>query len=569
MILPAISAVLGLVVTATAAPLSDLTPRQAPAGAPSVALKNGSYYGVHSTQYNQDFFLGMPFAQPPIGDLRYRNPRSLNRTWAGTWPATDYAFECVGYGGDQIGYLQDEDCLYLNLVRPSGCEDQKLPVAVWIHGGGFYEGGTADKRYNLSFIVENSVQIGKPIIAISIPYRLGPFGFLYSDQIQKAGQTNIGLRDQRLALHWIQENIAAFGGDPSKVSIWGESAGAASVGFHLTAYNGRDDKLFRAAVSESGNPILYSSQNGTSFYTPRYNALLQATGCTKAPDSLACLRQIPFTVLNNVLNTTQFNSQWNPVIDGDFLVRYGSQQLADGAFVKVPIISGANSDEGTAFGATGIYTQDDFIRQLNTTNGIQPALPQWFIQKLLAAYPQSPSFGIPSSQALGGDILLGAPYGPEYRREAAYAGDVTFIAPRRRTCETWAAAGLPAYCYRFNTIPAGIPWPIEVTHFQEVAFVFNNLQGLGYAINPFQNKSAAYTQLSKLMSNSWASFFHDLNPNNWTGRAGFGAEDWPTYAVNGPKDFVFDANRTSYAEPDTFRAEGIKLINDNAALYHR
>lgn len=134
---------------------------------------------------------------------------------------------------------------------------------MWIHGGGFYMGGAVDRRYNLTFIVEQSVKIGKPIMAASIAYRLGAFGFLNGDEVMGAGQTNLGLRDQRLALQWIQENSAAFGADPSKVTIWGESAGAASVGFQLTAYNGRDDKLFRAAIMESGNPIAYGPLNGT------------------------------------------------------------------------------------------------------------------------------------------------------------------------------------------------------------------------------------------------------------------------------------------------------------------
>ena len=114
-------------------------------------------------------------------------------------------------------------------------------MAVWIHGGGLYEGSTVDKRYNLSYIVQNSVDIGQPMIAVSVQYRLSAWGFLGSQEALDAGITNIGFKDQRLSLHWIKENIAAFGGDPSKVTIWGESAGGQSVGAHLLAYGGRDD----------------------------------------------------------------------------------------------------------------------------------------------------------------------------------------------------------------------------------------------------------------------------------------------------------------------------------------
>ncbi|KAK8202275.1 hypothetical protein M8818_005804 [Zalaria obscura] len=449
-------------------------------------------------------------------------------------------------------------------------------------------GGTPDRRYNLSFIVENSVKIGRPIMAASIAYRLGPFGFLNGDDVQGAGQTNIGLKDQRLALHWIQENIAGFGGDAEKVqstldlaarlsplltyyiqvTIWGESAGAASVGFHLTAYNGRDDHLFRAAIMESGNPVAYGPLNGTDYYQPRYAALVAAAGCDNANSTLACLRQLPLFVLNNILNTSDFNTDWNPTVDGDFIARYTSLQMADGDFVHVPIIDGANSDEGTAFSPTGINTTADLVYYLNTTTTTQYALPSSLITALLAAYPDIPDQGIPSSQTLGGDIRLGPPYGAQYRRSAAYFGDEVFIANRRYTCLTWAAANVSAYCYRFNAIPAGIPWPIEVTHFQEVAFVMNNLQGLGYAVDPFLNKTQSYADLSDLMSCSWASFVAELTPNGWKGRQGAVGE-WPVYEVGAPMDFVFDANVTSFAEPDTWREEGIRLIYENNVAYHR
>lgn len=143
------------------------------------------------------------------------------------------------------------------------------------------------------------------------------------------------------------------------MSIWGESAGAASVGFHLVAYNGRDDKLFWGAVMESGNPIAYGPLNGTDYYQPRYAALLEAAGCKGASSGLDCLRALPLFVINNILNTTDFDSGWNPTIDGDFIARRTSLQLADGDFVHVPIIDGTNSDEGTAFSPVGINTTDD------------------------------------------------------------------------------------------------------------------------------------------------------------------------------------------------------------------
>jgi carboxylesterase type B len=129
--------------------------------------------------------------------------------------------------------------LYLNVIRPAGiAPGTDLPVLTWIHGGGLYMGGSADRRYNLSFIVENSVKMGTPMIGVSLNYRLDAFGFLGGQEATYAGATNIGYRDQRLALRWINENIEAFGGSPDKVTIYGESAGAQSIDAHVFAYNG-------------------------------------------------------------------------------------------------------------------------------------------------------------------------------------------------------------------------------------------------------------------------------------------------------------------------------------------
>lgn len=126
---------------------------------------------------------------------------------------------------------------------------------VWIYGGNFVAGASGDSRYNTSYIVNASVSIQQPIIAVSINYRLGGWGFLASKEVAAAGELNIGLFDQRLALRWIQENIQAFGGDPTKVTIGGESAGGFSVGYHLTAFDGVSDGLFRGAILQSGNGL--------------------------------------------------------------------------------------------------------------------------------------------------------------------------------------------------------------------------------------------------------------------------------------------------------------------------
>lgn len=151
------------------------------------------------------------------------------------------------------------DCLTLDIVRPAAVQPGPvrplLPVFVWIYGGGFTAGGSADSRYNTSYLVNASISIQKPIIAVSINYRLGAWGFLSSKEVQAESSSNAGLYDQRLALRWIQENIPAFGGDPNAITIAGESAGAFSVGYHLVGFDGDNEGLFRGAILQSGTAL--------------------------------------------------------------------------------------------------------------------------------------------------------------------------------------------------------------------------------------------------------------------------------------------------------------------------
>lgn len=169
---------------------------------PEATVINGTYSGYVNDHYSTDHFLGIPYAQPPVGDLRFQVPQSLEKDWTGVRKATEYYASCVGYGDDTVEALQhtslSEDCLALNVIRPSGTTAKdRLPVLVWIHGGGWIAGGSADQRYNMTFIVEQSKKMGKPIVAVSINYRLSGWGFLWSDELVQNGVANLGFRDQR------------------------------------------------------------------------------------------------------------------------------------------------------------------------------------------------------------------------------------------------------------------------------------------------------------------------------------------------------------------------------------
>lgn len=209
---------------------------------------------------------------------------------------------------------------------------------------------------------------GKPFIGVSINYRLGPYGFLYNNDILASGQTNVGFRDQRLALHWVQENIAAFGGDRTKVVIWGQSSGAASVAWHMAAYGGRDEGLFRGGIQESGS-LITGAVSGTVPGTAQiaYQSLLNSTKCNESINRLDCLRQLPADQLNGILNgtnATYYRAAYGMVVDGDMIRNVGSVSLEDGTFVRAPILYGTNTDEGTGQGPSGINTTEQFYNYL-------------------------------------------------------------------------------------------------------------------------------------------------------------------------------------------------------------
>ncbi|KAK9772552.1 putative Alpha/beta-hydrolase [Seiridium cardinale] len=571
-----------------------------PAGDSSVPIlktRNGTYGGVYSHTYDQDLFLGVPYAQPPVEDLRWRVPQSLNTSFSGIKDATQYAPNCIGLGWDSWNYTLSEDCLYLNIIRPhrsSSTPDELLPIAVWLHGGGFYMGGSADKRFNMSFIVENSQKAETPFIAISLNYRLNGWGFLYSNEVRGEGSTNLGLRDQRLALQWIQENARLFGGDARKVTLWGQSCGGNSVGFHMTAYGGRDDGLFSAGVMQSGNPASWRALNGTEFYQPLYenvtthvhpsaayaseHDMTPDETCSTAIDTLACLRTGRVEELVAVFNSSRDISQkWFPVIDGDLIKELPSRQLNRGDFVKIPILSGTSTNEGHWF-VPPIDSAEDFYTymihpQVFTGRPYQLGIPPKLADKFFELYYP----GICPDTEEGNCTSLEHPrtkgMGVEYMRASTFAGDVVFTAARRQTCEALARFGMPAYCYRFDAIPHGQQAP---THFHEAAFVFDNTGNHGYHwpisshTPPFEDTPSSYPRLANFMSRSWVSFFVFHDPNAWRRQGQWDRvePEWPLYDNKNPSNFVFDPEHNRL-EPDTWRAAQIKLINDNAHIFQR
>ena len=350
-----------------------------PGHLPTVAVKNGTYSGMYLPTFDQDIFLGIQYSYPPIAPYRFLPARPLNSTWQGVRNASTYGHTCPSAAASDLAlpYGMSEDCLYLNIVRPATRDpNKKLPILFWIHGGSYQTGASSLPNYNLTYLVERSVEISSPIIAISVNYRKGPWGLMYGDEIKEEGNENLAIKDVILALRWVQENISAFGGDVDKITIQGESSGSFMVGQLIVAGAGKWEPLFHQSIQESGSAstgtcefpkimlkdvvVLFfqllkdivhmgaltraSLDNGTDWYEPKFQTLLNDTGC----DSLACLRKLPYEALYPAMNGSVSGS-WYPVLDGPtgLFPDHPAKLLATGQYHKIPMIDGVNSDEGT------------------------------------------------------------------------------------------------------------------------------------------------------------------------------------------------------------------------------
>lgn len=259
------------------APLALAAPAIEKRAAPTVIAPAAQATVVGRSLLGVDTFDGIPFAKPPVGQLRLKPPQPLTSP-LGKIDATGIAKACPQFffsvdGGsiptDILGTVLNlplfqkvtnagEDCLTIKVQRPAGIsKDAKLPVLFWIFGGGFELGSTS--MYDGTSLIAESVKQGKPIVFVAVNYRVGGFGFMPGKEILKDGSANLGLLDQRLGLQWVADNIASFGGDPSKVTIWGESAGALSVMDQMVLYDGdhtyKGKPLFRAGIMNSGTII--------------------------------------------------------------------------------------------------------------------------------------------------------------------------------------------------------------------------------------------------------------------------------------------------------------------------
>ncbi|KAK2591165.1 hypothetical protein QQS21_011141 [Conoideocrella luteorostrata] len=426
---------------------------------PTVHIRNGTLVG--SAHDHIDSFYGIPYVEPPIGDLRLRAPQPLNKSF-GLLQLTNNLRDvaaCVqmdqsqvlteglttpvidvlnGIGGNFTG-KSGEDCLTINVQRPSGVpRHRKLPVLFWIYGGGWELGTT--QLYDASAIVQKSEAMGEPVIFVAPNYRVNAYGFLNGKEIQEAGVSNLGLRDQRKALEWVAENIEAFGGDPDRVTIWGESAGAVSVFDHMIVNNGdhkyKGKPLFRGAIMNSGT---FVNTLDTANPKPQraFDTFARNAGCDPSKlreKTINCLRRVqPKTyqaAMNSLPNFSGPNSNDLAYIrrvdpSSSFLGNEPEDALRTGQFAHVPIITGNMQDEATIFAVSSrnlIHSTESLVSYFTSWF---PDAPRGLISKFIATYPDKLSAGLPAGTGNKFEIY------PQFKRNAAIQTDVTFEGGRR------------------------------------------------------------------------------------------------------------------------------------------
>ena len=420
---------------------------------------------------------GIPFAKPPIGNLRWKPPQPIN-SWNDILDAS--AFSPICYQDsyiDAANYTQSEDCLYLNVYKPSN-SNNNLTVMVWIYGGGFTAGAASLPFYNPQYLVNRDV------LVVTINYRLGIFGFAASKLLATEDNNyptsgNYGLLDQKLAMKWVKDNIAAFGGNPDKITLFGQSAGSMSICFHLL--DSSISNLFNSVILESGpcnqkfnvstNPFFSFSKPIVESFT---SSFLAPYNCV----DLACLRNIPAESLFVEQNNSGASLFVGPVID-NFIIIDPVPAFNSGNYTKVPMIIGNVANEGTIF-----LNQSMTIDQYQIL--IESSYPR-FAQNIFSKYPLK-DFSSPFYAA------------------SQIFGDSFFVCPSIRLAKL-ASKSESVFYYWFNHVPSFESGPTLAFHFSDVLFVFDSQYG-------FQNMTLDEMALSNTMMDYWTSFAKNNIPTS-------------------------------------------------------
>ena len=496
----------------------------APANPPTARTASGVVAGVAADGVAS--WKGVPYAAPPVGDLRWREPQPV-AAWAGVREATAYAHDCMQepFPSDAapLGTPPAEDCLYLNVWAPEKPASKKLPVMVWIHGGGFVNGGSSPAVYDGSAFARRGV------VLVSFNHRLGRFGFFAHPALTKERPQgplgNYGYLDQIAALRWVQKNVAAFGGDPGNVTVFGESAGGGSVNMLMTSPLARG--LFHKAIVESGGGRAGGIMTPRKMREtgPNGQASAEAVGLAFAKlvgiagdDSaaLAALRKLPAADVVRGLNMMTMGAQAEtysgPMIDGQVVTAEAETLFRAGQQAKVPYLVGANNRE---FGFMPLppAAVDGMLARFGAEK-----------DKVIAAYD-------PQGKGDKGEIGVGI------------MSDGAMVEPARLLARLASAAGQPTYEYRFSYVASSLRATVKGTlHATEIPFVFETVRAkYGDATTKEDEAIAAAANAY------WVAFAKTGAPN----AAGLPA--WPRYTEKDDVLMEFDAAGPS-AKADPWKA---------------
>ncbi|RDW85951.1 hypothetical protein BP5796_04276 [Coleophoma crateriformis] len=499
-------------------------PHHKPSEKPSVTVLNTKFVGNLSD--GVESFYGIPYAQPPIGPLRLRRPQPIIDGYASrTMQAT---------------------------ATPTACAqlDNFFPPTF-----GFDTGAT--QQYEGAVLIKKSIDMEHPILFVAVNYRVGAFGFLAGKEVQAEGVSNLGFYDQRLGLQWVQDNIAAFGGDPEKVTISGESAGGVSA-FSHTLINGGDNlydgrPLFRGAILGSNSLVPADEVNGTQAQAI-YDMVIREVGCTSSSNTLHCLRNVPFEQLraaaNTIPNIFTYSSLAIPFLprpdptDSFFPV---SPELAlrAGNYTRIPIISGNEEDEATRFSTvqTNLTTTAQLVDYMQI---IFKHSSQSLRQGLVDGYSNNTAAGSPFGTGAKFSLY------PQYKRLAAILGDSIFTLRRREHLSIVADTG-SVWSY-LDTHRQGQS-SLGTYHTSDIEVLFDT--------KPFVNGSFGPLPADTFLS-FFVSFTNYLDPNAIDSSKQL--IQWPRYTKQDPVLLNISASSNTLIQDD-FRASNAKYLSDHSSEF--
>ncbi|KAK7746809.1 hypothetical protein SLS53_001997 [Cytospora paraplurivora] len=473
---------------------------------------NVTYKGIHRN--GVDVFLNIPYGQDTGGEHRFKPPRPYVPARGSTIVAQSCGPACPQQLGNGLGAPislssinnVSEDCLSLNVARPSGAKPgDKLPVLLWIHGGAFWVGQNCEITTAPEGMILESLDNDLPIIHVRINYRLGFFGFTRSDYLKSEGSENAGLRDQRLAIEWVRDNIEHFGGDPNRITISGQSSGGLAVGMQILAYGGTRPVPFQQAICQS--QAIEPGLTG-NFTTDALQLVVDYVGCNdtdlESRETVECMRSLDMdTLLNATLETYNdgydhnIGDIWLPVVDGDFIPEAPSKLISEGRFANVTAMIGWDDNDLTIFTDPAVRTAND------SYNFVQTYIPGFTtenVEDLLALYPVT-DFAANETANLTA----------EFYRSARIFRDILMTCQPIWYGEHLAARGNDVYLYNWNQtlldpIMTWMGYPgLGPMHTSEFAYIFGNISHYNTDDFPF-NPDPSDWALQSRGSKSWSTF---------------------------------------------------------------